>query len=147
MFRKLYLKYLQRLLLFTIIILALYMICAKFFPQILSTNCIYLIVFFLIVIAATHAIVIQTDAKRLTYEPDPTLSDEEQKKKLVDIEKKFISHYMIATTIKLFSFLLLLIVYAFTNKSDMLLFGLNFIILYIAYSLFEIFILKKPVTK
>ena len=147
MFKKLYVKYLQRLLAFTTGILLIYMLCAKFAPNVLSVNCIYLIVFFLIIIAATHAIVIQTDAKRLEYEPDPSLPTEERKQELVKMEKKFITHYMIATTIKLFAFLILLITYAFTNKSDMLLFGLNFIVLYIAYSLFEIFILKKPVTK
>lgn len=147
MFKKLYFKYLQRLLLFTIIILAIYMLFAKFAPQLLSPNCIYLIVFFLLVIAGIHAIVIQTDAKRLDYQPDPSLSEEEQKNALFQIEKKFITHYTIATAIKLFVFLLLLIVYAFINKTDMLLFGIDFLFLYIAYSVFEIFILKKPVTK
>lgn len=147
MFKKLYFKYLQRLLGFTICILAIYMLCAKFADFLLSTNCIYLIMFFLIVIAGTHAIVIQTDAKRLEYEPDSTLNADEQKQELVKIEKKFITHYMIATTIKLFVFLLLLVIYAFTNKADILRFGLNFIVLYTAYSLFEILILKKPVTK
>ena len=147
MFKKMYFKYLQRLFLFTIIILAIYMLFAKFAPQLLSPNCIYLIVFFLLVIAGTHAIVIQTDAKRLDYQPDPSLSEEEQKNALFQIEKKFITHYTSATAIKLFVFLLLLIVYAFINKTDMLLFGIDFLFLYIAYSVFEIFILKKPVTK
>ena len=145
MFKKLYFKYLQRLLLFTICILAVYMLCAKFAPFLLSTNCIYLIILFLIVIAGTHAIVIQTDVKRLEH--DPSLNEEERKKEIFDLEKKFIAHYMLATTIKLLTFLVLLVAYAFAYRADMLRFGLNFIVLYISYSLFEIFILKKPVTK
>ena len=63
------------------------------------------------------------------------------------MEKKFVRRYLLATTIKIFVILVMLVAYAFTNRADMLRFGLNFIFIYLVYSLFEIFILKKPLLK
>ena len=65
-FRDLYSKYLKRLFLLTIFILALFVLCSHCWPFLLSPFCIYLIIFFLVVMAATHAIVLQADAERLS---------------------------------------------------------------------------------
>ena len=102
---------------------------------------------FLVIMAATHAIVLRADAERLEYQADPEKNAEEQRKELTAIEKKIITRYMLATTVKLLFFLVLLLVYAFTNRQDLLRFGLNFVVLYLSYSIFEVLMLKKPLLK
>ena len=97
--------------------------------------------------AGSHAIVLQADAERLAYVSEEGADAEAQRKAVMDTEKKFIRRYLVATTVKLLLFLVLLVAYAFTNRGDMLRFGLNFIVLYLIYSVFEVFILKKPVLK
>jgi hypothetical protein len=97
--------------------------------------------------AGTHAIVLQADAERLACLPEEGTDAEEQRKVLVDTEKKFIRRYLIATIIKLMVFLVVLVGYAFANRADMLRFGLNFIVIYLIYSIFEVVILKKPLLK
>ena len=146
-FRDLYSKYLNRLFLLTIFILALFVLCSHCWPFLLSPFCIYLIIFFLVVMAATHAIVLQADAERLSYVSEEGADAETQRKAIMDTEKKFIRRYLIATTVKLMLFLVLLVAYAFTNRDDILRFGLNFIVLYLIYSIFEVLILKKPLLK
>ncbi|MBQ6666624.1 MAG: hypothetical protein IJM65_00755 [Bacteroidales bacterium] len=146
-FRDLYSKYLKRLFLLTIFILALFVLCSHCWPFLLSPFCIYLIIFFLVVMAGTHAIVLQADAERLSYVSEEGADAETQRKAIMDTEKKFIRRYLIATTVKLMLFLVLLVAYAFTNRDDMLRFGLNFIVLYLIYSIFEVLILKKPLLK
>ena len=91
--------------------------------------------------------VLRADAERLEYQADPEKNAEEQRKELTAIEKKFITRYMLATTVKLLFFLVLLLVYAFTNRQDLLRFGLNFVVLYLSYSIFEVLMLKKPLLK
>lgn len=147
MFKELYLKYLKRLFLLTIFMLAAFVFCHYCFPYVLSPFCIYLIIIFLVLMAGTHAIVLQADAERLAYEPEPGTDAEAQRKALTEMEKKFVRRYLLATTIKIFVILVMLVAYAFTNRADMLRFGLNFIFIYLVYSLFEIFILKKPLLK
>ncbi len=146
-FRDLYSKYLKRLFLLTIFILALFVLCSHCWPFLLSPFCIYLIIFFLVVMAGTHAIVLQADAERLSYVSEEGADAETQRKAIMDTEKKFIRRYLIATTVKLMLFLVLLVAYAFTNRDDILRFGLNFIVLYLIYSIFEVLILKKPLLK
>ena len=146
-FRELYSKYLKRLFLLTISILAVFVLCSHCWPFLLSPFCIYLIIFFLVVMAGTHAIVLQTDAERLSYVSEEGADAETHRKAVMDTEKKFIRRYLIATTVKLMLFLVLLVVYAFTNRDDILRFGLNFIVLYLIYSIFEVVILKKPLLK
>ncbi len=146
-FRELYSKYLKRLFLLTIFILAVFVLCSHCWPFLLSPFCIYLIIFFLVVMAGTHAIVLQADAERLSYVSEEGADAETHRKAVMDTEKKFIRRYLIATTVKLMLFLVLLVVYAFTNRDDILRFGLNFIVLYLIYSIFEVVILKKPLLK
>lgn len=147
MFKELYLKYLKRLSMLTIFLLALFVLCHYCWPFLLSPFCVYLIVLFLVVMAGTHAIVLQADAERLAYKPEEEADAETQRNAVMDTEKKFIRRYLIATTIKLMVFLVLLVTYAFANRADMLRFGLNFIVIYLIYSIFEVVILKRPLLK
>ena len=60
-------------------------------------------------------------------------------------EKLFVSNYMLSRIIKLFSCLLFLIIYVLLNKADAIRFAIAFLIIYFAYSIFEVMILRKEV--
>ena len=145
MFKKLYYKYLQQLLIFSIVIVVVYILLRFFVPAIVSPNLPFLIVAFLLVTAATHYVIVKADIERLENKPDDSLSKEEQMKKITAIERRFISRYMLVTTIKLLSFLITLALYAYFNKGDAVRFSLNFMVIYLLYSFFEIIYIKKPV--
>ncbi len=51
---------------------------------------------------------------------------------------RFVSVFMLTTGIKLFLFLSIMIIYAFINKKDAVPFLLNFFILYLVYTVFEV---------
>jgi len=57
--------------------------------------------------------------------------------------QQFVTRFMLITTIKLLSFLALLLVYALMFKDDALQFLLSFFILYIVYSVFEVMAVMK----
>jgi hypothetical protein len=147
MLKNIYVKYIKKLLIFTIFILAIQTLCQYVFPQIISSNTVCLILLFLIFTAISHYVILRTDVQRMEFKPDAGKTKEEQMKALMAIERKFISHYMLITTVKLLLFLALLLIYAFVNKEDMLLFSLNFLVLYLLYSVFEIIFIKKPINK
>lgn len=147
MLKNIYVKYIKKLLIFTIFILAIQTLCQYVFPQIISSNTVYLILLFLIFTAISHYVILRTDVQRMEFKPDAGKTKEEQMKALMAIERKFISHYMLITTVKLLLFLALLLIYALVNKDDMLLFSLNFMVLYLLYSVFEIIFIKKPINK
>lgn len=57
------------------------------------------------------------------------------------LEKKFnrfVSVFMLTTTVKLFLFIAIMIIYAFINRKDAVSFLLNFFILYLFYTVFEV---------
>jgi hypothetical protein len=83
--------------------------------------------------------------ERMEHKPNPDLNKEEQMKEITNIERRFISKYMLTTTIKLLSFLILLLLYAYLNREDAIRFLLNFMAIYLLYSVFEIIYIKKPV--
>lgn len=147
MLKNIYVKYIKKLLIFTIFILAIQTLCQYVFPQIISSNTVYLILLFLVLTAISHYIILRTDVQRMEFKPDTSKTKEEQMKALMTIERKFISHYMLITTVKLLLFLALLLIYALVNKEDMLLFSLNFMVLYLLYSVFEIIFIKRPINK
>ena len=147
MFKTLYIKYLKRLLLFTTAVLAVFILFHYCWDFLLSPFCLHLIVLFLLIMAGTHALVLHTDARRLEYTRDAEKDADAMKKDLMDMEKQFIRRYLVATTVKWFLFLGLLVVYAVVRPSDMLRFGMNFMALYVAYSVFEVLVLKKPLLK
>ena len=145
MLKKIYYKYLQTLLIFSIIITAVYIGLRQFVPDIVSQNLPFLIVIFVLLTAITHYIVTKTDVERLEHKPNPDLSKDEQMKEITAIERKFITRYMGVTTVKLLSFLILLALYAWFNSPDAVRFLLNFMAIYLLYSIFEIVYIKKPI--
>lgn len=58
---------------------------------------------------------------------------------------RFTSHYMAASFSKMFFYLAVAIVYAFINKEDAKIFLLNFLLLYIVYTTFEVVEFSKIV--
>ena len=147
MLKQLYLKYIKKLLIFTIFLLIIEIVCMRIIPQIISPNFVYLLLFFLLFTAFSHFIIVRTDVKRSTFKPDVNKSKEDQMKALMAIERKFISVYMLITVVKLLLFLTVILVYSLINKTDMLRFSMNFLTLYLLYSLFEIIIIKRPILK
>ena len=145
MLKKIYYKYLQILLIFSIIITVIYIVLRQFVPDIVSPNLPFLIVIFVLVTAFVHYVVVRTDVERMEHKPNPDLSKDEQMKAIAAIERKFITRYMLVTTVKLLSFLLFLASYAYFNRKDAVCFSLNFMVIYLLYSAFEILYIKKPV--
>jgi hypothetical protein len=101
---------------------------------------------FVIVTAITHYIITRSDVERMEHKTNPDLSKDEQMKEITAIERRFISRYMLATAIKLLSFLVFLLLYAYSYRKDAIRFLLNFMAIYLLYSVFEIAYLKKQVT-
>jgi hypothetical protein len=82
----------------------------------------------------------------MEHKPNPELTKDEQMKEITTIERRFITRYLLTTAIKLLSFLVLLLLYAYINREDAILFLLNFMAIYLMYSVFELVYIKKPVT-
>jgi L-asparagine transporter-like permease len=57
-------------------------------------------------------------------------------------EKKFIAGYMLSRIVKMTSILLFVVLYLLFNKEDRWNFAVAFLVIYFAYSIFEIFALK-----
>ena len=147
MLKKIFYKYLRSLLIFSILIVAVYTALQYFATNLVSSNTPYLIVVFLVVMAISHYIIIKTDVERWEYKPNPDLDKETQTKELLQIERRFITQYMLVTTVKLLSFLAMLGLYAYFNGGDMVRFSLNFLVLYVLYSLFELVYIRKPLKR
>jgi hypothetical protein len=147
MLKKLYLKYLKKLLIFSIIILFIEIVAKRYFPDIFSSFTAYLVLFFVAVTAFSHFIVLKTDVKRMEFTPDLSKTKEEQMKDLLVIERKFISNYLLTTMVKLLLFLAILLIYILVYKHEIWVFSLNFLALYLLFSVFEIIILKRPIHK
>ncbi|MDR2406848.1 MAG: hypothetical protein LBE13_01875 [Bacteroidales bacterium] len=145
MLKKLYYRYLQSLLIFSIVIAIVYIVLRFVIPWIVSANLPYLILIFVLVSAVTHYVITRSDVERMEHKPNPELSKDEQMKEITTIERRFITRYMLTTAIKLLSFLVLLLLYAYTNREDAILFLLNFMAIYLMYSVFELIYIKKPI--
>ncbi|MCL2132179.1 MAG: hypothetical protein FWH36_07005 [Lentimicrobiaceae bacterium] len=143
MLKKKFYKYLRSLLIFSILIVAVYVALQHFANDLASKNTPYLIIVFLTITAITHYVVVKTDVERMEYKPNPDLDKEAQTRELLKIERRFITRYMLVTTVKILSFIALLGLYAYFNRADIVRFSLNFLALYLIYSLFEIIYIRK----
>jgi hypothetical protein len=127
------------------VIAIVYIVLRFVIPWIVSANLPYLILIFVLVSAVTHYVITRSDVERMEHKPNPELSKDEQMKEITTIERRFITRYMLTTAIKLLSFLVLLLLYAYTNREDAILFLLNFMAIYLMYSVFELIYIKKPI--
>jgi len=51
---------------------------------------------------------------------------------------RFVGVFMLTTALKLFLFIAIMIIYSFLNKNDAVAFLLNFFVLYLVYTVFEV---------
>jgi hypothetical protein len=117
--RKKYQKFIIQLTILSLIIGVIVAILNRLFsPGIISPALPWLIALFYIVTALVHLILL-----RIT-----TLNP-----------RKFVGFFMLATTVKLMVYLIVLVVYVFFVKEGLLAFILSFFILYIIYTIFEVF--------
>lgn len=61
--------------------------------------------------------------------------------------KKFITSFMVATALKLFSYLIIILVYALIKREAALGFVMLFLVMYFLYSAFEVVVLLKHFKK
>jgi len=144
MLKKIFYRYLRSLLIFSILIVAVYAALQRFTTDLVSPNTPYLIIVFLIITAITHYIIVKADVEKLEYKPNPDLDKDAQTRDLLNIERRFINRHLLITTVKLLSFFALLGLYAYFKRDDIVPFSLNFLALYLLYSIFEIIYIRKP---
>ncbi len=103
---------------FTIIIYCFYLLVKGYVPQKFhfeNTN--YLFVFFFLITCLFHCGLLFTFSKS---------------------NRSFVSYYMIATALKLFLYLAVIILYAFYNSDNAIAFICNFFAIYILFTAFEV---------
>lgn len=118
-------KYFFPLLLFSIVIAALVVAFQLIFPQYASPALPYILLFFFIITFLSLYLVLQGNRKKKAG--------------------AFMSGYMFSRLIKFTSCLLFLFLYIYLSENDSIPFAIAFIIIYFAYSGFEIFLLRKGV--
>lgn len=116
-------KYAYRLIIFSVIIAGVGVLFQWIMPQYASPAIPFIVIFFFLSTLLTLYIVLRNSFQ---------ISG-----------KKFIAGYMLSRIIKMISTLIFLVLYILFNKEDRWQFTCAFIIIYFAYSIFEIFTLKK----
>lgn len=116
--RKKYLHFIIRLTCLSLATGLLAFIVGRFLPEgVMSPAIPYLIILFHVITAIVHYILLRIS----TLNP-----------------RKFVSYFMLATFIKLMTYLIIVVVYAFYVKVGIMPFILSFFILYIFYTVFEV---------
>lgn len=116
-------KYAFRQIIFSVIIAALSVLFQIFVPQHASTALPFIVLFFFTLSMFTMYVLLR-----------PVKSND---------NKKMISRYLVSRIVKFSSCILFVIIYVLVNKSDSIKFGVAFLIIYFAYAIFEVFVLKK----
>ncbi|PKP21342.1 MAG: hypothetical protein CVU02_02625 [Bacteroidetes bacterium HGW-Bacteroidetes-19] len=120
-------KYAYRLIVFSVIMAAVSIVFQLAVPKYASPALPFIVLFFFLLSMFTLYIVL-----RETSSTD---------------NKKMISRYLVSRIIKFVSCLLFLIIYILFNKEDRWPFGLAFMVIYFAYSIFEVVALNKEQKK
>lgn len=116
-------KYAYRLIIFSVIIAALSIVFQMTVPKYASPALPFIVLFFFGLSLFTIFIVLR-----------PLKQND---------NKKMVSRYLLSRIIKFVSCLLFLLIYVIVNKVDRWNFAGAFMIIYFAYSVFEVFLLKK----
>jgi len=120
-------KYAYRLMVFSVIMAAIGAIvqfCQQYFEPHFASPAIPFIVLFFFFITLITLYIVMRNPSQITG-------------------KKFIAGYMLSRIIKMFSIFIFFILYLVFNKEDRWSFTGAFIVIYFAFSIFEIFALKK----
>ena len=116
-------KYTYQLIIFSVVMAALGVVFQLLLPQYASLAIPFIVIFFFIITLFTLYVVLR--------KPNQVS------------ERKFIAGYMLSRIVKLFSVLIFLILYLILNKTDRIPFAVAFLVVYFAYSIFEVVALKK----
>lgn len=116
-------KYAYRLIVFSVIMAAVSVVFQIAVPQYASPALPFIVLFFFLLSMFTLYIVL-----RETKDAD---------------DKKLISRYLLSRIIKFVSCVLFLTIYVLLNREDSWPFGLAFMVIYFAFSIFEVFALKR----
>jgi len=112
-----FLQFLRNLAIFTIIIALVGRVVVHFLPDNYRSPVIpYLFLFFFVVTLLVHFILLKATGKRFA---------------------KFVPYFMLATTLKLFLYAVVLLLYTFTHRADAINFIISFFILYLLFTAFE----------
>lgn len=116
--KKKYQHFLFRLTILSVVILLLLLVTGRIMHWPFITPALYYIVILLYLITAlVHFILLKT---------------------IILNPKKFVGYFMLATTVKLLAYLIVLVAFVFTMKEGVLGFVLAFFILYIIFTVFEV---------
>jgi len=116
-------KFVFRLMIFSVFMALLGVLFQWLMPKYASFVIPFIIIFFFFITLLTFYLVLRTNNQTSN--------------------KKFIFKYILSRTIKLAAMLLFLVLYIIFNKEDRWNFAGAFLVIYFAYSIFEIFVLKK----
>ncbi|MEI6576458.1 MAG: hypothetical protein WCO63_09805 [Bacteroidota bacterium] len=109
---------LSRYIVFTVIVAVLAFGISMFLPMRMRTPALpFLIPFFLILGVGIHSSLLKMKEERFA---------------------RFVNAYLVASFLKLFVYLIVLMVYDYINRKDAIPFSITFLVLYIAYSVFEV---------
>ena len=120
-------KYAYRLIIFSVVMAAASVIFQLVVPKYASPALPFIVLFFFVLSMFTLYIVL-----RETKSTD---------------NKKMISRYLLSRIIKFLSCLVFLLIYVLLNKEDRWQFGIAFMVIYFAYSIFEVVALNKEQKK
>jgi len=116
--KKKFLNFLTKLLLLTLLAGLLAFILNYLFPQRVITGVFpYMLALFFVVTAIVHYVLLRIT----TLKP-----------------AKFVSYFMLATFLKLMNYMIVVVVYVLIVKQGILSFVINFFVLYIIYTIFEV---------
>jgi hypothetical protein len=116
--KSIYLSFLKKLIIFTALIGAGASILAFILPKTFITPFLpLLILFFPVITFITFRVIIKASQIKFI---------------------RFLNYFLLTTTLKLFLFLAVLILYVLLNKPDAVPFTLTFFILYLCYTIFEV---------
>lgn len=116
-------KYAYRLIIFSVIIAAVSIVFQFFAPDYASPALPYIVLFFFVLSLFTIFIVLRPIKQK--------------------DNKKMVSRYLLSRIVKFVSCLLFLLIYVIVNKEDRWLFAFAFMFIYFAFSVFEVYVLKK----
>lgn len=119
-----YLKFLKHILVFTLIPVSIALIVWWFFPKINCSPALpFLFPFFIASSLISYSFLLKS-----------------MKKKFI----RFVNAFLLTTTIKLFLYISVMIVYVLMHRNDAFMFILSFFILYLFYTVFEVTFILKP---
>ncbi len=120
---QLFFSFTRNLILYTGIIAVLAIIINHYLPFRWRTPALpYLILLFFSINIVIHYVLLKASEKKISG---------------------FVNYYLVTTLVKLSLYILVLVVYIYWHRSDALAFGVTFFILYLLYTLFEVYSLTR----